>query len=145
MIIFDLTCSNNHTFEGWFSSPGSFEQQLQSGLVACPFCGSAEIRRVPSAIHLTSSSAENKEKTGSTVAVNPQGELLGAYRKLVSAILATSEDVGSQFAEEARRIHYLESPARSIRGQATEQEFDSLREEGIEVLRVPTVNKEDLN
>ena len=45
--------------------------------------------------------------------------------------------VGDSFADEARKIHYKESPERSIRGQTTLDEAESLREEGIEVLAMP--------
>lgn len=145
MIIFDLTCNNNHGFEGWFHSPESFDQQLESGLVSCPYCGSMEIRRVPSAVHVGKSMARETNTGERVTAVSPQGELLGVYQKLVSALLAESEDVGKEFANEARKIHYLEAPARSIRGQATAEDFDSLREEGIEVLHFPVLNKDELN
>ena len=145
MIIFDLTCNNNHGFEGWFHSPESFDQQLESGLVSCPYCGSIEVRRVPSAVHVGKSLAPETNAGERVTAVSPQGELLGIYQKLVSALLAESEDVGKEFANEARKIHYLEAPVRSIRGQATTEEFDSLREEGIEVLHFPLLNKEELN
>lgn len=145
MIIFDLSCSNGHNFEGWFQSPDGFEAQLASGLVACPVCGSVEIRRVPSAVHLGKPSKGPEAPAENAIAVNPHGEVLGALQKLVSAIVATSEDVGAEFASEARKIHYLEAPARSIRGHATEQEFEALREEGIEVLRLPIVKKENIN
>ncbi|MFT3964172.1 DUF1178 family protein [Propionivibrio sp.] len=144
MIIFDLTCSNGHRFEGWFQSADAFDAQLADGLVACPFCGSGEIRRVPSAVHL-GKTPEQAPPPANAAVVTPQGELLNAYRKLVSAIIANSEDVGTEFANEARKIHYLEAPERSIRGQASEKEFEALRDEGIEVLRLPVVKKEDLN
>ena len=72
-------------------------------------------------------------------------EVITVYQKLISAILSGSEDVGKEFASEARKIHYLEAPARSIRGQATSEEFESLREEGIEVLQFPVLNKDELN
>jgi len=52
-------------------------------------------------------------------------------------LMRRSEDVGSAFAEEARRIHYKESPERSIRGQTTLDEAEALRDEGIEVMAMP--------
>lgn len=145
MIIFDLTCNNGHRFEGWFQSPTSFDSQLAGEMVSCPVCGSVEVRRIPSAVHLGKGSEAPVAESTATAAIHPQGELLNAYRQLVSAIVTASEDVGKEFANEARKIHYLEAPARSIRGQASEEEFESLREEGIEVLRLPVVKKEDLN
>jgi hypothetical protein len=50
-----------------------------------------------------------------------------------------SEDVGSSFAEEARKIHYKETPERSIRGQTSADEVSALREEGIDVLALPEI------
>ena len=147
MIVFDLTCNSGHGFEGWFQSAESFEQQLQAGLVSCPNCGSIEIRRVPSAVHvgkapIPAASAPARQRV---TAVSPQGELLGAYQKLVSAILAGSDDVGKQFAEEARKIHYMEAPARTIHVQATSDELDALHAEGIDVLHFSALKKDELN
>ena len=144
MIIFDLTCNNDHRFEGWFQSQENFDAQLEDGLVSCPFCGSVEIRRVPSAVHL-GKSALIQQAAQSHPVMTPQGELLATYQKLLAAIVSNCEDVGKEFAEEARRIHYMEVPQRSIRGEASTEDFEALREEGIEVLRLPTIKKEDLN
>ena len=60
-----------------------------------------------------------------------------ALLEAVRHVLANTEDVGSQFAEEARKIHYGESEERNIRGQATPQEAEALLEEGIAVLSLP--------
>jgi hypothetical protein len=56
---------------------------------------------------------------------------------MLDELLTQSEDVGAQFPEEARRIHYHEAPARSIRGQATPEQHEELVEEGIPVARLP--------
>jgi hypothetical protein len=144
MIIFDLACNNGHRFEGWFQSAEAFDAQLAAKLVSCPSCGSGEIRRVPSAVHL-SRAPEAAPPPVTAAMVDPRSEWLNAYRKLVAAIVANSEDVGTEFAEEARKIHYLETPARSIHGQASEKEFESLHEEGIEVFRLPVIKNKDLN
>jgi hypothetical protein len=45
--------------------------------------------------------------------------------------------VGTAFPAEARRIYYQESPARMIRGQASDEEHDALVDEGIPVARLP--------
>lgn len=144
MIIFDLTCSNGHRFEGWFQSQENFDRQLKDGLVSCPVCGSIDIHRVPSAVHLSKTASAPHHAQGIQM-MNPHGEVLAAYERLLSAIISSCEDVGKGFADEARKIHYLEAPQRSIRGEATAEDFESLREEGIEVLRFPSVNKDELN
>lgn len=148
MIIFDLCCSHSHRFEGWFASPAEFDKQAANGLVACPVCSDPAVRRVPSAVHLASSlppptvaPAAGKSNAGAMLPAQPAAVL----RQLVNALLATSDDVGRRFAEEARRMHYHETPARSIRGQASQDEFEALQEEGIEVLRLPVIGKEELS
>ena len=143
MIIFDLTCNSDHRFEGWFQSQENFDRQLEEGLISCPVCGSIDIRRVPSAVHL-GKAVSTPDHTQNLQMVTPHGEVLAAYQKLLSAIVSSCEDVGKAFADEARKIHYLEAPQRSIRGEASSEEYESLREEGIEVLRFPVIRKDEL-
>ena len=145
MIIFDLTCNSDHRFEGWFQSQENFDRQLEEGLISCPVCGSIDIRRVPSAVHLGKTvSTPDHTHTQNLQMVTPHGEVLAAYQKLLSAIVSSCEDVGKAFADEARKIHYLEAPQRSIRGEASSEEYESLREEGIEVLPFPAIRKDEL-
>lgn len=63
----------------------------------------------------------------------------------VENLISNTEDVGTRFAEEARRIHYQETPARAIRGQASKDEYSALKEEGISVIMLPSVKPEDMN
>ena len=68
-----------------------------------------------------------------------------AEQRMVDELLSSSEDVGKAFPEEARRIHYQEAPARSIRGQTTSEEHAELLEEGIAVLRLPIPPRDAMN
>ena len=146
MIIFDLSCRDEHRFEGWFRSTEDFSRQLERGLVSCPHCGSAEIRRLPSAAHLVSGTPGGRGNgaPASTDVVTPESAL-AVLKAVVDRVIAGSEDVGKAFAEEARKIHYHESPERAIRGEASAEEFAALQEEGIEVLRLPGHDKKTLN
>ncbi len=72
-------------------------------------------------------------------------QAMAIYRQLIDAIAKQSEDVGTSFAEEARKIHYNEAPERPIRGEATVDECEALRDEGINVLQLPLLKDEDLN
>ena len=158
MIIFDLSCKQEHPFEGWFQSLSSYDNQIEAGLISCPHCGSTEIRRVPSVVHMSkpaksahptepknsSDPARHAGTPGSSTglpATRTQAEMFAAFEQLMSSIVSNSEDVGQNFAEEARRIHYLEAPVRSILGEASDEEYESLLDEGIEVLRLPIVKK----
>ena len=144
MIIFDLCCKQEHPFEGWFQSQDNYDIQLEKGLISCPHCGSREIRRVPSAVHLAKP-VNTPDSNDSLPAISAQTGMLAAYQQLMSAIVNNCEDVGKDFAQEARKIYYMETPLRSIRGEASMEEYETLREEGIEVVRLPILKKEDLN
>jgi hypothetical protein len=153
MIIYDLDCENNHRFEGWFQNAGAFETQLEARLVCCPQCDSHNVRRVPSAVaisgHHVAPINEMPSVSSSmptSTALMPVGtQAMALYRQLVQTIITHSEDVGPSFADEARKIHYNEAPQRPIRGQASEDECDALRDEGIQILSLPLPRDEDLN
>lgn len=147
MIILDLSCSEGHRFEGWFRSSGDFGVQQEQGLLSCPHCGSVAVRRLPSAVHVASSPApvEMRRPAASAATSREAAHPLAMLKAAVELIVRSSEDVGSRFAEEARKIHYHEAPARPIRGQATDDDCSALREEGIEFLSLPPVTPEDLN
>ena len=67
------------------------------------------------------------------------------YSRMLDEILTQSEDVGTRFPEEARKVFYEKAPGRAIRGQATQQEHDELVEEGIPVARFPIPPSDRLN
>ena len=64
-------------------------------------------------------------------------DLQAAWLQTVRHLMDNTEDVGNHFAEQARRMHYGEEPQRGIRGQASPEERDALRDEGIETLSIP--------
>ncbi|MCZ7564296.1 MAG: DUF1178 family protein [Burkholderiales bacterium] len=154
MIVFELICDGLHRFEGWFASGAAFERQASDALIACPVCGSAEVRRVPSA--KVSRPRVDGQPTGRNGTRTPEAQPGAAPRPVRSAagqqislaafidhVLANSEDVGERFAEEARRIHHAEAVKRSIRGQASREETEALLEEGIPVLPLPIPPKDE--
>ena len=140
MKVLDLQCSGQHAFEGWFASEDDFVAQQLRGLVECPFCGDAQVSKKLSAprLNLGSGQPDAQPATQDVVlAAAADTAALSAWMAVARQILARTEDVGEQFAEEARRIHYGESPERGIRGQASRAETESLLDEGIAVLPLP--------
>ncbi|KVN00800.1 MULTISPECIES: DUF1178 family protein [unclassified Burkholderia] len=139
MKVLDLQCPHGHRFEGWFASADEFEAQLSRKLVECPVCGASEVSRMPSAPRLNLSGATRAQPADPRAL---QAQALRALRE----VLAKTENVGERFAEEARRIHYNEAPARGIRGVTTPEDAQALAEEGIDVmpLPVPAALKEPL-
>ena len=168
MKVLNLQCTHQHAFEGWFASEDDFQSQLSRGLIECPLCTDKSIKKMPSAPRLnlgghsgvdtkphpttselqggapalssdvpSMSSAVNSEHL-KNIPANPaaQAAFLAAVRQVVGNI----EDVGERFADEARRMHYGDVEARSIRGQASVRQAVELLEEGIEVLPLPMLS-----
>jgi hypothetical protein len=130
MKVYNLSCERNHRFEGWFSSEEDFSSQLAQQHIECPVCESRGITKMLSAPRLNLSGAQ--ERQTETHAETMQAKMLEAARQLI----ADTEDVGDRFVEEARRIHYKESPQRGIRGTASPDECAELTDEGIEVMQL---------
>jgi hypothetical protein len=138
MKIFDLQCGAGHRFEGWFASTEDYAAQRKKGLVGCPSCGAHEVERVPSATRFNAGVPAPLPSTPAKgQGQDAQATARKLYSRLLDEILKRSEDVGTEFPAEARRIHYEEAPARMIRGEATQEEHEALVEEGIPVARLP--------
>ena len=144
MKVMDLRCSLGHGFEGWFASEADYDSQRERGLLDCPVCGNADLKRLPSAPRLNLSGARAPEAaappavSSAVAATAPPAHAAAArFVEAVAELLKNTQDVGPRFAEEARRIHYGESEAKAIRGQTTPQEREALADEGIEVFTLP--------
>lgn len=164
MKVLNLRCSRLHCFEGWFASENDFQSQLTRGLMECPVCADSEIQKMPSAPRLNfgghaAGQAELSARDSAQPAAGSQMQLdngaggspaaaheplnrpglaeQAAFLVALRRVMAATEDVGRRFVEEARRMHYGEVPARSIRGQASPREALEMREEGIEVMALP--------
>ncbi len=135
MKVLDLRCANGHAFEGWFSSEDDFTVQNDSGRIECPLCADRVISRLPSAPRLNLSGA--REVVAAEPAEPAQPDMQTAWLQAVRHMMKNTEDVGERFTEEARRIHYGETPNRGIRGEATGEQRAALQEEGIEVMAIP--------
>jgi hypothetical protein len=126
-------------FEGWFASEADFLAQCERGLVSCPMCGDASITKMLSAPRLNLGSARTEATPVQDVVAtaNPEQTLQAAWMAVARRILAKTDDVGTRFAEEARKIHYGETKERGIRGKASREETELLIEEGIAVMPFP--------
>lgn len=138
MKVIDLRCQSGHRFEGWFASDDDFLEQNGRSLIECPLCADKVIVRLPSAPRLNLSGAREPVPSETPVAApDATTELQTRWMQMVRHVLQNTEDVGEKFADEARRIHYGETPQRGIRGQASADEREALRDEGIEVMPLP--------
>jgi hypothetical protein len=155
MIHYQLRCSADHAFDGWFRDSAAFDEQAQRGLVTCPACGGTEVmralmapalgRRRAAPIQVTSDGAPDPAPAQPTPAVGGAmpDQVRAALQRLRAEVEKRCDNVGDGFAEEARRIHNGESPARGIYGDATPEEAERLADEGIEVAQIPWLPRSD--
>jgi hypothetical protein len=132
MIAYDLKCGRGHVFEGWFDDYQAFRSQRKKGLVTCPICNDAAVSRMPSTFSIRSADGvATPGRDGGQI--DPEQ----ISRKIVDFVEKNFDNVGSDFAKEALKMHYGVSEPRNIRGSSTEQEEDTLRKEGIEFFKFP--------
>jgi len=159
MIKYQLICDGEHEFEGWFADSTAFESQQKGGFLTCPVCDSADVRRALMAPNLSSPKTRKERPvppaasapvpaSGPAAALPPEAAkkmqaLMTEMRALQARIRAECRDVGADFAEEARKIHYGEVEPEGIYGQATPEEREALDEEGIAVVDMPWLPKDN--
>lgn len=143
MIRFALQCDQGHAFDAWFSSGDSYDEQREARAVVCPDCGSHAVEKAPMAPAVLRGKDASK---GESVSAGPgdkeRKQTYAVFKGLREYLKANAEDVGQAFPEEARKIHYGDSDARSIYGEATADEAKSLDEEGIPVVPLPKLPEE---
>jgi hypothetical protein len=149
MIVYELACTNEHRFEGWFASAEDYARQRETSLLRCPLCDDAAIERRPSAnVQIGRAAVPAAERSDKAAAESNDKPVVGGEAevlKLLRRLVEQTENVGAAFPEEARKIHYDEAPHRAIRGQATADEADALRDEGIDFMSLPSVLTRDLH
>jgi hypothetical protein len=131
MIVFDLQCQNGHAFEGWFEDSQTFEDQRSQGLIACPVCNDTDVVKVPSTFAIKGSSHSASSQPPKKMNYHKLERQINEYVK------NNFDDVGTDFAKEALKIHYGASQPRNIRGISTSKEEQTLKEEGIEFFKLP--------
>ena len=141
MIRFSLHCDNAHEFEGWFRSSEDYETQRKRGFVECPDCASSNVDKALMAPAL--STARKQEKMALAMGEH-QRRILTEMKALSEKMKEGADYVGDKFAEEARKIHYGETEARGIYGEASIDEVKGLAEDGVPFLPIPVL-PEDRN
>ena len=133
MIVYNLRCSNDHEFEGWFRDSAAFDAQEAAKKLVCPIC---ETRQVEKAIMAPAlSGAVGQEKSAPTPdEMRQMRQFMTGLRK---HIVDNAENVGPRFVEEARKIHYGETEERQIYGEASLADAKDLAEEGIAIAALP--------
>ncbi len=139
MVIYDLTCDNEHSFEGWFSGPENYQEQLSRNEIACPVCNSTAITKLPHtcAVHMKKEAAPAPAAQRSKPGMPTPEQFREALIRVHHYVQNHFEDVGPRFAEEARRIHDGEVEERPIHGTATPQEQEALDDDQVPYMTLP--------
>jgi hypothetical protein len=154
MIHYQLRCGQSHGFDGWFKDSASFEKQAKRGLIECPECGGTDVERalmapalakrdavpMPVAAPQPPAQAELPEKiaTGRIPA-----QMLAALQRMRAEVEKNCDYVGPSFADKARAMHRGEAEPKGIYGETTDEQAESLAEEGISVAKIPWVPRAD--
>lgn len=158
MIRYTLKCVDGHGFESWFQSAAAYDRLAAAGQITCPQCGVSRVEKTLMApqVRPAKSAANAPDGYGepeggaqahgayldkATImggqlsrAATPAEAALAALRRHVET---TADYVGSDFAQEARRIHDGEATERPIWGEARISEAKALIEDGIPVAPLP--------
>ena len=155
MIRYALRCERDHTFESWFQTSSAFEQQVKRKLVSCPVCNSVKVEKAIMAPQIVSKKGRREVEApppqpqppadpapaqGSTPLLRHQErELRAKLKELRDHIVKNADNVGEQFPNEARKMHYGEIEHRPIYGEASPEEARALIDEGVEVSPLPVL------
>ncbi len=154
MIHYALRCGAGHGFDGWFKSSAAFDAQRERHLLTCPECGDADVSRGLMAPAIPRKGATPREADAppppaavapppETAATGLPDQLRAVLQRIRAEVERTSDYVGPSFADEARRIHRGETPQRNIYGESTPEQAEALADEGIDVTRIPWVDRAD--
>ncbi len=160
MIRYTLRCDSGHAFESWFRDMASFDGQVKRGLVACPVCNSVHVEKAIMAPRIKRTDQnravvaeqERTETSSAPATVTPaepvalisdqELELRAAIKAIRAKVAESADNVGKGFADEALKIHLGEVPHRSIYGEASSDDVQMLREEGVEFHALPVLPDE---
>ena len=150
MILYQLQCELGHQFEAWFKDSQAFDRQAKRKLLSCPSCGSEKVSKALMAPRISKSvttrplpSPKNIASTLDIKTTQEATELKKKLKELQKHITEKCDYVGSDFAEEARKIHYGEVTPHGIYGEATSEDAKELVEEGIDFNSIPWARKEN--
>jgi hypothetical protein len=153
MIHYQLRCGHSHEFDGWFNDSASFEKQAKRGLIECPECGATDVERA-----LMTPAVSTRENLPMPVpraeppapvaaaektAVQVPAQMLAVLQRMRAEIEKNCDYVGPAFADQARAMHRGEVEAKPIYGETSDEQAESLAEEGIEVAKIPWVPRAD--
>ena len=141
MIKYNLKCENKHEFESWFSDSKEFENLKKKKLLECIFCASKKINK-----SIMSPMISVTKKLPKNFSLEKNKEFEAQKKQLLNIrnfIEKNFEYVGKNFSKKVREIYYDKKNDRTIYGTTTEKERKELSDEGIDLLTIPWINKDN--
>jgi len=151
MIHYDLHCSQDHAFDGWFKDSAAFDRLAKRGLLECPHCGDTKVDRAlmrPAVARREALAAPvpvpQPPAPSDAVAAGPMpAHMRAMLQRMRTEVEKNCDYVGPRFAEEARKMHRGESEKHGIYGETSPDQAQALADEGIEFSRIPWVPPAD--
>jgi len=140
MIKYNLKCSNGHEFISWFSDSLEFDKLNKKKLLECIYCSSKKINKSIMAPMI--SGGKLKEDSSNLLnekLSNKKKELL----QIRNYIEKNFEFVGDKFSQKVREVYYDKQTRKTIYGSTTKEEREELAEEGIDLISIPWVSKDN--
>ena len=138
MIKYNLKCKNEHEFESWFSDSNEFENLKKKNLLECIFCSSKKINKSIMAPMIASPRSKSEQIKNKSL-INEKNKLVRLRRYIENNF----NYVGKDFSKKVREVYYDKKNNKAIYGTTTPKEREELAEEGIELLSIPWVNKDN--
>ena len=136
MIKYNLKCKNNHEFESWFSNSSEYEKLKKKKLLECIFCKSKEVEKSIMSPRILNKGVNNfDDKEFKKIKEN-----LINIRNFVEK---NFEFVGDKFAKEVKNIYYDKKSNKNIYGTTTLEEREELQDEGIDLVSIPWLKKDN--
>ncbi len=140
MIKYNLKCKNKHEFESWFSDSKEFDRLKRKNLIECIFCQSKRIEKSIMAPNVANTKLQNKQKKISSLKMKNFKKDLIKLRKFVEK---NFEYVEHNFANKVREVYYDKKSKKNIYGTTTDEEKKELKEEGIDLVNIPWVERDN--
>ena len=140
MIKYNLKCKNDHEFESWFSNSKEFDKLNNRKLLECIFCSSKNISKSIMAPMISSSKEKNQQYEILDKEIKDKKTKLMQLQKYIEK---NYDYVGKDFSKKVREVFYDKKNNKAIYGTTTPEEREELIEEGIDLLSIPWINKEN--
>ena len=140
MIKYNLKCHNNHEFESWFSNSEEFDKLNKKDLLECIYCSSKKIRKSIMSPRISNLNTKQEQVNLINRDIKNEKDQLLRLRKYIEK---NFDYVGKDFSKKVREVYYDKKSKKAIYGTATSKEREELAEEGIDLLSIPWINKDN--